>query len=181
MAYVEELHSWWAEDYSLIMGNDGLVTYSLSNFYGLERYNDFIHGVFDQLEHYIDVKFINAERVRDMIGFWKWPVELDFKSTVDPNTDYAGFASYQEGDTWDIIVRNSINYFDDFNKYIILHEIGHALGLEHPFDNSDGDFNDELTGYDTVMSYSWARMNFFSQDDIDTLIGIWGSNTKLCL
>ena len=83
--------------------------------------------------------------------------------------------------SWEIIL-NTPQFSDtSFLKYAILHEFGHSLGLEHPFDYSDSDgigniFSDP-DGSITVMSYTepldgWPTA--YSYLDHAALASIWG-------
>ena len=70
------------------------------------------------------------------------------------------------------------------NRY--LHELGHVLGLEHPWDKKDGDwgtenyqeahsssrmgYNEQLSGY----KYTW-----YSETDIAALEALWGKNGEV--
>jgi Ca2+-binding RTX toxin-like protein len=66
--------------------------------------------------------------------------------------------------------------------------VGHTLGLEHPFDFSDGDgfesSNPSLSAFpeDTVMAYRSPREgvwpNFYSLNDLEALISQWGAEPQ---
>ena len=87
---------------------------------------------------------------------------------------------------WELFV----DYYEVFEEqpflnHVNLHELGHALGLKHPFDASECDLyagvdDPLLSAYpeQTVMAYrdpwsgSWP--DFFATADLNALIEIWG-------
>ena len=68
-------------------------------------------------------------------------------------------------------------------KKIFIHELGHLIGLEHPWDKEDGDWavkNSDIKTVDTIMGYESYDLNgnimdWFQEIDSKALRKIWGT------
>jgi len=110
---------------------------------------------------------------------------------LDENRNSTGF--------WQIIKTNrdaitgitggNENDFINFYKFTAIHELGHALGLDHPFENTlwpgfkinDNPNTSGPAPNETVMTYNFNKSNLsynFSSYDQEALQYIWGTDEK---
>ena len=161
---VDELVASWIDDSTKFV-EDGIMTYSLEEkFYNGEGYLDDIYWVMDRIG---DVLSFDTQQVAPGTGDVRFGYE-------DPNSGWAGTA-WERWDHWKVSL-NVVDDYGDWDRELVLHEMGHVLGLEHPFDDWDGDYWDTNTDY-TVMAYqSGDTGNAFDYREADwlTLGGIYG-------
>ena len=108
---------------------------------------------------------------------------------IDENRNSTGF--------WQIIKTNRDaitgisggyeNDFRNFYKYTAIHELGYALGLDHPFENTlwpsfnlnDNPYTSGPTPNETVVTNNFNKSNLsynFSSYDQEALEYIWGTD-----
>jgi Ca2+-binding RTX toxin-like protein len=142
-------------------------------------------AIFDYLETLIDVKFIETTKFDQVSTLVFANNSQSANGTAAyafaPSTGYAGSDLYFNKDKQIQVPQNSGS-----SKQNFLHEIGHAIGLKHPFDtvNAFGDFavppylngNEDNTAW-TLMSYTGARTETkYSSLDIAALQYLYGVN-----
>ena len=155
------------------------ISYKDSNFIILDSLvhtseeKSFIRSVFNRLDQEIDLDFFEMDHNNgsDIDIF-----HIKESSTFNANTiGQAIKQEHQSGAWWELFWKDSNNMkkFGALEKNTIIHEIGHALGLAHPFNDP---FNKNYTTQDTVMSYNISPNGWnewFSKMDLLALKSIW--------
>ena len=118
-------------------------------------------------------------------------IYLDEEILIEGASDTIGLAVGNFADSrgyfWEIFLDKKRFASAEYFRYGFLHELGHALGLEHPFSAADGDLygssDDPWSSVfpeETVMSYRkpehglWPNM--FTENDWNALQSVWGVN-----
>jgi serralysin len=149
---------------------------------------NFMRDALMELDQIIDLDFRFVESVSDA----EIRVYLDQEISVEGRSDILGIAlsnGSSAGGWWEAIVAEpAFRGNQAYLRYALLHEVGHTLGLEHPFDFSDGDgfgsSNPSLSAFpeDTVMAYRSPREgvwpNVYSLNDLEALISQWGAEPQ---
>ena len=185
--------------------SDGL--YSIIGYSIPQSYIDYIVNSFTSLDEILDINFQRVFNRDDAI------IKITHTENEIPGTgmeDAYGAASSNYSDVyydWDIskwrannlnldiliknnYIVNSNSYYDNAQEETIIHEIGHVLTLEHPFEDNDGDvYGDAFgvnaaTNYDTVLAYKslmpdtqlYGHKTWYTDLDIQALKEIWGEN-----
>ena len=121
--------------------------------------------IFSMLEHRLDIYFERIELLPDFN-------DLALSQSIQAGT--AGFSYFPNNDYKlgsDIFISKEFssptrlsNGLTNFDYEILIHEIGHALGLKHPFESDRGNAS-VLSNYEdqtkfTVMSYDTDPLTF---------------------
>jgi hypothetical protein len=131
----------------------------------------FIKSMLSFTENLIGIDFKLVKKGKNAeLKFYEIPV-------IANEPTYLGLAfpyTSRVGNTWNLYVKSDTSYS---KEWIYLHEFGHFLGMEHPFDDNDNDVWYGESTNDTVMSYNYQPSSYwwFRQVDIDTITGMWVS------
>ena len=140
---------------------------------------DKANELISRLNDYIDLKLIEVSSVRK--------ADLVIIGVCEDSNTTGLVADNEFGDQYYLLLNgcNGVLEVEGQPVLLFLHELGHALGLEHPFDDSDGDclYSDEpwseksADASVTVMAYKSPKIpvGFYTDLDLATLQSIHGA------
>ena len=147
---------------------------------------DYFNAMVRRLDSIIDLDFTQVDN----------PLSADVDLYYDTEIDLGGggitlgLATTSGVGGWELYLNYpALDNDEPYRRYALIHEFGHSLGLEHPFEARDGDvFNGSTDPWssafpeDTVMAYRSPRTEtwpeFFSDNDLNALIEVWGAEAR---
>ena len=149
----------------------------------------YIQNFYSDLNNRLDINFLftSNQSTADISIFLDTEIDIGSEDGVTLGLAVSNYNN-SNGYYWELFL-NRPGFGDDTNyfRYALIHEICHSLGLEHPFEDGDGDVVDGITDpwnslypEDTVMAYrnpssgSWPTA--LTENDWAALGKLWGTD-----
>lgn len=138
------------------------------------RQRQIIQEVFDRIDSRLGLDFVLVGRSFSPPSFG-YGMLIDYKS--DP-PDFAGAPGYTDYDIGRIGINQDKVAGDTAFNDVVQHEIGHALGLKHPWEDAFGSTvrsREEFSDEQTLMAYRSTNpaLEVWRSADIEALVDIW--------
>ena len=172
------LHTDSITDYQLasdlwnFSGRDGVVNYSIVGEVGhgsvgiSQQEAGFIRSVFNQIDELTGLTFQETDHANADI------TTVSVARYEDPNVLGRAWPSHEHQRMFATWADQAGSHLTNHEAEIIMHEIGHAVGLGHPFGNGSAP---GINQHDTIMSYHTSPAFVgFSATDIAALQSLWG-------
>ena len=145
----------------------------------------YLDAMLRRLDNIIDLDFRRCSSAAEADVDLYYDIEI-----VLSGSKSLGLATSTGDDGWELFVNYPEVEFDEaYRRYVLIHEFGHSLGLEHPFEQGDGDVLNGITDpwlsaypEDTVMAYrnplSGQWPDFLADNDLNALVEVWGAEIR---
>ena len=145
---------------------------------------DYIRSIVSRLDSIIDLDFAFVGEAAQADTAFYYDQEITLGEGIGGETlglSVSGSEGWELFVNYPVVANNG-----DYRQYVNIHEWGHSLGLEHPFEAGDGDIYEDNSDpwtsafpEQTVMAYRSPQLgdwpDFFTTSDLIALIEIWGA------